>query len=186
MKRLIKISATLLVLFFVAGNISAQEHKTMHKAQKSMMKMDVKKMDKNNDGSVYQCPMCPDQISDKPGDCPKCRMHMKKVSVQDAEKAMTEAMKKKGEMHMHKGKGMHHEMNMQKDMHMHKGQMHMKKGEMEMHKHGMKTGKNLDLKKYDKNGDGYVYECPMQCGEPSDKPGECHKCGMKLEKVKVK
>ncbi len=168
MKRLIKISATLLVLFFVTGNISAQEHKTIHKAQKSMMKMDVKKMDKNNDGSVYQCPMCPGQISDKPGDCLKCGITMKKVSVQDAEKAMRDAMKKNGEMHMHKD------------------QTHMKKGDMEMHKHGMKAGKNLDLNKYDKNGDGYVYECPMQCGEPSDKHGECHKCGMMLEKVKVK
>ncbi len=181
MKYLIKISAMLLVLFFVAGNISAQEHNMnmTHKAQKSTMKMDVKKLDKNHDGSVYQCPMCPGQISDKPGDCPKCGMHMKKVSVKDAEKAMMGAMKNKGEMHMHKGKEMKHEMNLQKDM-------HMKKGEMGMHKHGMKTGKNLDFKKYDKNGDGYVYECPMKCGEPSDKPGECPKCGMKLEKVKVK
>jgi transcription initiation factor IIE alpha subunit len=57
--------------------------------------------DKNKDGKVYQCPMCPDQISDKPGDCPKCGMALKEVSNSEAK---TKLMKMKKEMMNKKGK----------------------------------------------------------------------------------
>lgn len=31
-----------------------------------------------------------------------------------------------------------------------------------------------------------MYECPMKCEKPSDKPGKCAKCGMDLAEVKKK
>jgi hypothetical protein len=42
------------------------------------------------------------------------------------------------------------------------------------------------MKKIDKNKDGVVYECPMKCEAPKDAPGECSKCGMKLQKISIK
>jgi uncharacterized protein (DUF342 family) len=29
-----------------------------------------------------------------------------------------------------------------------------------------------------------MYQCPMKCAAPQDKPGKCPKCGMSMEKVK--
>lgn len=53
-----------------------------------MKSMSAKKMDKNLDGKLYQCPMCADQIKDEAGKCAKCEMNLKEVSVEDANKAM--------------------------------------------------------------------------------------------------
>lgn len=44
------------------------------------------KIDKNGDGKVYQCTMCPDQLSDESSDCEKCGMELIKLSVEDAQK----------------------------------------------------------------------------------------------------
>ncbi len=32
---------------------------------------------------IYQCPMHPEEVSDKPGQCPKCGMDLEKVVVKD-------------------------------------------------------------------------------------------------------
>ncbi|NOY06619.1 MAG: hypothetical protein GXO82_08335 [Chlorobi bacterium] len=48
--------------------------------------VNVKALDKNGDGFVYQDQMCWNVIADEEGKCPKCGMHLKKVSVADAEK----------------------------------------------------------------------------------------------------
>jgi len=53
-----------------------------------------------------------------------------------------------------------------------------------MHKEN-KTEDKMDISKYDTNKDGVIYQCPMKCEEPSDKEGDCAKCGMKLSKVSV-
>jgi predicted nucleic acid-binding Zn ribbon protein len=44
----------------------------------------IETLDKNHDGYVYQCSMCGNEISDKPGDCPKCGMKMQKVELNKA------------------------------------------------------------------------------------------------------
>ncbi len=38
-------------------------------------------LDLNHDGSIYECPMKCEAGSDKPGNCSKCGMELKKVSV---------------------------------------------------------------------------------------------------------
>lgn len=51
--------------------------------------IDLKSIDKNNDGMVYQDQMCWNVISDEAGDCPKCGMKLKKVSLNEAKENLT-------------------------------------------------------------------------------------------------
>jgi len=51
--------------------------------------VDVSSIDKNKDGKVYQCTMCPDQLSDEAGNCEMCKMKLKEFSVEDAQKNLT-------------------------------------------------------------------------------------------------
>ena len=43
----------------------------------------------------------------------------------------------------------------------------------------VRTGE-IDIDAIDKNGDGKVYECPMDWNVISDEAGDCPVCGMKL------
>ncbi len=45
--------------------------------------IDVAVIDENGDGKVYECPMDWNVISDHPGDCPVCGMHLKEFSLAD-------------------------------------------------------------------------------------------------------
>ncbi len=51
--------------------------------------IDVKSIDDNKDGKVYQCPMDFNVLSDKPGVDPKCGMKLKEVSLEQAKKNLT-------------------------------------------------------------------------------------------------
>ncbi len=55
-------------------------------------KIDLKKIDKNKDGKVFQDPMHWNVISDEAGKCPLCKMTLKEVSLKDAK----ENLKKNG------------------------------------------------------------------------------------------
>ena len=46
--------------------------------------IDLKSIDKNKDGKVYQDQMCWNVISDEPGECPQCGMILKEVSLEKA------------------------------------------------------------------------------------------------------
>ncbi len=46
--------------------------------------IDLKSIDKNNDGKVFQDPMDWNVISDKAGKCPLCGMKLKEVSLEKA------------------------------------------------------------------------------------------------------
>lgn len=48
----------------------------------------LEEMDKNKDGKLFQCSMCPDQISDKAGSCKECGMELKEVKIEDIKKHM--------------------------------------------------------------------------------------------------
>jgi hypothetical protein len=48
--------------------------------------INVDSLDQDKDGNLYQCEMDYDVISDKPGNCPKCGMELKKVSIAGAKK----------------------------------------------------------------------------------------------------
>lgn len=46
--------------------------------------IDLKTIDKNNDGKVFQDQMCWNVLSDEPGECPQCGMILKEVSLDKA------------------------------------------------------------------------------------------------------
>lgn len=46
--------------------------------------VDLKSIDKNKDGKVFQCPMDWNVISDKAENCPLCKMKLKEVQVEKA------------------------------------------------------------------------------------------------------
>ena len=81
MKNIIKTTAIVLtVMLLSAVTTMAQDHDHMHKSDKSMEKnqtMDMKSIDKNNDGVVYECPMkC--EAGTKTSECSKYGILLKK------------------------------------------------------------------------------------------------------------
>jgi len=62
------------------------DHSKMEKSIVHEGIIDLKKIDKNNDGKVFQDMMDWHVISDKAGDCPVCGMTLKEVSIEDAVK----------------------------------------------------------------------------------------------------
>ena len=52
--------------------------------------VDVKALDADQDGFVYQDQMCWNVIADEEGRCPKCGMILKKVSVDEAIRNLTD------------------------------------------------------------------------------------------------
>ncbi len=71
----------ILSMFFI-GQVFAQEHNHSHKTEINVDNLGSKKLsrvDKNNDGKIFQCPMHKDQVSDNPGDRPKCGMKLKEI-----------------------------------------------------------------------------------------------------------
>ena len=52
--------------------------------------VDVKALDTDQDGFVYQDQMCWNVIADEEGKCPKCGMILQKVSIEDAVRNLTD------------------------------------------------------------------------------------------------
>jgi len=87
----------IIAVLFIASSIFAQD-KSMHMHMKEMKSgkqtadssivrkgvIDLKSIDKNNDGKVYQCPMEANVLSDAKGSCPECGMNLREVSIADA------------------------------------------------------------------------------------------------------
>ena len=68
-----------------------KEHKMMDHSKMDHSKMDHKEMsdhhsiDKNKDGKIFECPMKCEAGKDAAGECSKCGMKLKEVSVKDSE-----------------------------------------------------------------------------------------------------
>ncbi|GAB4140214.1 MAG: hypothetical protein Fur0015_10630 [Ignavibacteriales bacterium] len=63
--------------------------------------VDVKSIDKNKDGKVFQCPMDWDVIKDKSGICEKCKMDLKEYDVKKAEENLNKFLKAKEKSKVH-------------------------------------------------------------------------------------
>lgn len=98
MKNLIILAIALIVVY--SSSIVAQDHKHNNHSKMDMKKdttnaeniirdkepIDLKAIDKNKDGKVFQDMMDWNVISDKPGKCPLCKMTLKEVSLEVARK----------------------------------------------------------------------------------------------------
>jgi len=75
---------------FVFAQHDHSKHSSMNEKMKkadSIVRegtIDLKKIDENKDGKVFQDPMDWNVISDKPGKCPLCKMTLKEVSLKKA------------------------------------------------------------------------------------------------------
>ncbi len=133
-------------------------------------KIDIEKNDLNKDGKVFIDGMCKDVVKDKQGNCPKCGMKLKEVTLEEAKKFIenndtnTQTQMKK----MDCSKKMEH------DDH-----------EMKSEKTEMGDQDKIDLGKIDKNKDGKVFIDGMCKDAVKDEPGNCPKCGMKLKEVSL-
>jgi hypothetical protein len=76
------------------GQETNKDHKYQAKTENIVRegKIDLKKIDKNKDGKVFQDPMHWNVISDVAGKCPLCKMILKEVSIKEAK----ENLKKNG------------------------------------------------------------------------------------------
>ncbi len=70
--------------------ISVQDADVLDKSNVRSGLIDVRMIDKNKDGYVYQDSMHVNLISDMPGVCPYCFMPIKKVTNNEAEKILIE------------------------------------------------------------------------------------------------
>ena len=116
-------------------------------------------------GGKYTCPMHPEVVSDEPGDCPKCGMHLVPMEQAGTSSHSGHSHHRSGHSHHHSGHSHHHS-----------GHSHQCSGE-----HEKPSGDN---RKYDRVPPGYsgvVYTCPMHPQVRQTKPGACPLCGMGLE-----
>lgn len=85
-----------------SASILAQEHQRGNHSKTEMKKdtskvenivregtIDLKAIDKNKDGKVFQDQMDWNVISDKPGKCPLCKMTLKEVALKQALENLT-------------------------------------------------------------------------------------------------
>ena len=182
MNKILKIvSLSICTFLFTVGSTFAQEEVKPNKSEKKcsagccstkeagtemkMEDMDHKEMsdhmslDKNKDGKIFECPMKCEAGKDAPGECSKCGMKLKEVSVKDSE---------------HKNGNKEHKM-----------MDHSKMDHSKMKHAKMEHKEMSENHSIDKNKDGKIFECPMKCEAGKDVPGECSKCGMKLKEVSI-
>ena len=133
-------------------------------------KIDIEKIDLNKDGKVFIDGMYKDVVKDEPGNCPKCGMKLKEVTLEEAKKFIekndtnTQTQMKK----MDCSKKMEHADH-----------------EMKSEKTEMDEQDKIDLEKIDKNKDCKVYQCPMCADQIADEPGKCSKCEMNFKEVSL-
>lgn len=141
------------------GSKCAMDKDKMHSAQP----IDIKGIDENNDGKVYQCSMCPGRITDAAGKCPECDMELEEVTIEKAKN------------------------NLEKSDHGMMGMDHSKMMEMNHDKMGNSILREgvIDVEAIDRNKDGKVFQDMMDWNVISDEAGECPVCGMTLKEVTI-
>lgn len=91
----------LFLIVLISSIIIPQEHQhnTQANIEKKKSKKEIKivregiinlkTIDKNKDGKVFQDQMDWNVISDEPGKCPICKMTLKEISIEEAKKNLT-------------------------------------------------------------------------------------------------
>ena len=95
-------TSLLIIIALLATSATFAQNESMHMHMKEMKTekqsadsiivrkgiIDLKSIDKNNDGKVFQCPMEANVISDEKGECPLCGMDLKEVSLEKAKEKL--------------------------------------------------------------------------------------------------
>ncbi len=96
---------TLLTILFIVGSSFGQEEVKTNKSEKkctseccSSKDVDAKMsdhsvIDKNKDGKIFECPMKCEAGKDVAGECSKCGMKLKEVSIKESEHKMMDHSK---------------------------------------------------------------------------------------------
>ncbi len=81
---IIKRTTYLFIAAIMLTGFSLGQDKSGSPGSDEKTSFDLQAIDVNNDGNVYQCPMDFDVLSDKPGECSKCGMKLKEVTIEKA------------------------------------------------------------------------------------------------------
>jgi len=147
--------------------------------------IDLKSIDKNTDGMVYQDQMDWNVISDEPGKCPICEMNLKEVTLGKAkENLINNGYGIKG-MTSNSTDNSTMEMDSKTTKQIDEQSDEMNHDHSSMNEYGIdspliRTGE-IDIEAIDTNGDGKLYECPMDWNVLADEYQRCPVCEMKMK-----
>ncbi|MDR6157503.1 CopA family copper-resistance protein [Chryseobacterium sp. SLBN-27] len=128
--------------------------------------------------TYFTCPMDPEVISSKPGDCPKCGMTLKKKVVAVKPKAISKPKVKQVQKTEIKSKEINAKIEKKNNSKKAK-----KADKSNVSKPVLNTSETEILKQSKPQSQPQKYSCPMHPEIISDKPGKCPNCGMDLIKI---
>ncbi len=164
---------------------SAGTNQNMNSVDSTLIRkgvIDLKTIDNNGDGKVYQDPMDWNVISDEPGRCPICEMNLVEVTLSKAyENLVKNGFQAEQVDAQQKSKNEMEKKSTEKSkMHDHK----LGENEYGVDSPLIRTGV-IDVKSIDKNNDGKLFECPMDWNILADEYHCCPVCEMKMKEYSL-